>query len=189
MILLLDHDDSFVHVLADYLRGQGATTRVVRDTALTLAEVTAMAPDGIVLSPGPGHPDECALALAVVRTLGATTPILGVCLGHQVIASALGGTVTRATHPQHGRTSPITHDSRGVFRGLPSPLDAMRYHSLAVERSTLPEALEVNAIADDGTVMGIRHRTWPVEGVQFHPESILTTHGMAMIGNWVKGAG
>ncbi|MFZ9690212.1 MAG: anthranilate synthase component II [Phycisphaerales bacterium] len=189
MILLLDHDDSFVHVLADYLRQLGATPRVERDTALALTDVMAMAPRGIVLSPGPGHPDECALAQEVVHALGATTPILGVCLGHQVIARALGGTVTRAAYPRHGRTSPITHDGRGIFRGLPSPLDAMRYHSLAVEATTLPKVLEACATADDGTVMAIRHRTWPVTGVQFHPESILTDHGHAMVGNWVKGGG
>ncbi|HET9132915.1 MAG TPA: aminodeoxychorismate/anthranilate synthase component II [Gemmatimonadales bacterium] len=186
MILLLDHDDSFVHVLADYLRQLGRVTEVVRDTALTLDDVRGMAPAGIVLSPGPGHPRECALALEVVRSLGATVPILGVCLGHQAIATALGGTVARAAHPRHGRTSSVTHDGHGVFRGLPSPLDAMRYHSLAVDATTLPDTLVVSATADDGTVMGIRHRTWPVEGVQFHPESILTTQGMAMVRNWVK---
>jgi anthranilate synthase/aminodeoxychorismate synthase-like glutamine amidotransferase len=187
VILLLDHDDSFVHVLADYLRQLGAGTSVVRDTAITLAAVTVMAPRGIVLSPGPGHPDECTLAQDVVRTLGATTPILGVCLGHQVIATALGGVVTRAAHPRHGQTSRVVHDGRGVFRGLPSPLDAMRYHSLAVDPATVPHALVVTATADDGTVMGIRHRDWPVEGVQFHPESILTTDGKAMITNWMRG--
>lgn len=189
MILLLDHDDSFVHVLADYLRQLGVTTRVMRDTALSLAKVTAMAPRGIVLSPGPGHPDACRLAGEVLHSLGPTTPILGVCLGHQAIATALGGVVARAAHPRHGRTSPITHDGRGVFRGLPSPLEAMRYHSLAVDPTTLPTTLQVTATADDGTVMAIRHRTWPVEGVQFHPESILTTHGRAMVANWVKGEG
>ena len=185
MILLLDHEDSFVHTLAGYLSQLGATPRVVRDDAITLAEVAALAPDGIVLSPGPCTPHDCPLALAVVRSLGPTIPILGVCLGHQVIATALGATVDRAT-PRHGMTSVITHDGLGVFQGLPSPLNATRYHSLAVRHGTLPPELLITARSEDGEVMAIRHCEWPVEGVQFHPESVLTEHGMAMIGNWLK---
>jgi anthranilate synthase/aminodeoxychorismate synthase-like glutamine amidotransferase len=163
----------------------GHPAEVVRDDALTLEEVRARSPRGIILSPGPCTPEDCPLALDVVRTLGAITPILGVCLGHQVIAAALGATVA-PTAPRHGRTSPIHHDGRGIFTGLPSPLDATRYHSLAVEEATVPAALDVTAHADDGVVMGVRHREWPVEGVQFHPESVLTTHGMAMMKNWLE---
>ena len=184
MILLLDHEDSFVHTLAGYLKQLGATTRVVRDDAITLEEVRALAPTGIVLSPGPCTPYDCPLALDVVRTMGPTTPILGVCLGHQVIAAALGATVDR-TPPQHGRTSVITHDGLGVFQGLPSPFNATRYHSLAVRDGTLPGELLATAHSEDGVIMGIRHREWPVEGVQFHPESVLTEHGLGMVGNWL----
>jgi anthranilate synthase/aminodeoxychorismate synthase-like glutamine amidotransferase len=185
MILLLDHEDSFVHTLAGYLAQLGANTQVVRDDAITLAEVQALAPAGIVLSPGPCTPYDCPLALEVVRQLGATTPILGVCLGHQVIAAALGATVDR-TAPQHGRTSVITHDGLGVFSGLPSPLSATRYHSLGVVPGTLPPDLIETAHSEDGVIMGIRHREWPVEGVQFHPESVLTEHGMGMVGSWLR---
>ncbi len=185
MILLLDHEDSFVYTLARYVEELGEAPIVRRDEALTLDEIVAMAPSRIILSPGPGRPEECTLALAVVRTLGATTPILGVCLGHQVIAVAYGATVARATHPRHGRTSPITHDGLGVFAGLPSPLDATRYHSLAVVEATLPPELFLTARADDGEVMGIRHRVHPVEGVQFHPESVLTTLGLRMISSFL----
>jgi anthranilate synthase component 2 len=185
VILLLDHEDSFVHTLAGYLAQLGATTRVVRDDAITLDQVRALDPSGIVLSPGPCTPQDCPLALEVVREMGPATPILGVCLGHQVIAAALGATVDR-TNPQHGRTSVITHDGSGVFHGLPSPLNATRYHSLGIVPGTLPANLVATAYSEDGVIMGIRHRHWPVEGVQFHPESVLTEHGMAMLGNWLS---
>ncbi len=188
MILLLDHDDSFVHTLAAYLAVLGAGPVVRRDAAITLGEIVAMRPAGIVLSPGPGTPEECALGVAVVQTLGAATPILGVCLGHQVIAHAFGATVARAPHPRHGRTSPIRHDGEGVFQGMPNPLEATRYHSLSVVADSVPATLRITSRADDGEVMGVRHRDWPVEGVQFHPESVLTTHGAAMIANWLHPA-
>lgn len=188
MILLLDHDDSFVHTLAAYLAVLGAEPVVRRDAGITLEEIVAKRPAGIILSPGPGTPEACALGVAVVRTLGATTPILGVCLGHQVIAHALGATVARASHPRHGRTSRIRHDGEAVYRGLPDPLEATRYHSLSVVADSVPDALRVTSRADDGEVMGVRHREWPVEGVQFHPESVLTTHGAAMIANWLHPA-
>lgn len=188
MILLLDHDDSFVFTLASCLAIAGEEPVVRRDSAITLAEIVALAPRGIVLSPGPGAPQECTLALEVVRRLGATTPILGVCLGHQVIAEALGAKVGRAAHPRHGRTSVISHDGLGIFRDLPNPLDATRYHSLAVVEATIPDTLVISARADDDEVMGIRHREWPVEGVQFHPESVLTESGQQMIGNWLRRA-
>ena len=185
MILLLDHDDSFVFTLARYVEELGEAPLVVRVDRLTLDDVRAMAPSRIILSPGPGRPEECTLALEVVRALGATIPILGVCLGHQVIATAYGATVARAAHPRHGRTSRIMHDGLGIFAGLPSPFEATRYHSLSVVESSLPAELVVTAHSDDGEVMGVRHRTHPVEGVQFHPESVLTTWGRAMVGRFV----
>ena len=186
MILLIDHDDSFVHILASYLAALGDEPMVVRDRDLTLERIGDLAPAGIVLSPGPGAPTECPLAIEVVRRLGPATPLLGVCLGHQVIAHALGGTVARARHPLHGITSPIAHDGEGIFAGLPSPTVATRYHSLAVVEASLPRELVITARADDGEVMGIRHREWPVEGVQFHPESVLTAAGPAMVQNWLS---
>ena len=189
MILLLDHDDSFVHTLARYVTQLGHDARVVRDSAIDLAGVTALAPTRIVLSPGPGAPAGCRLALAVVRELGPIIPILGVCLGHQCIGAAYGATVSRATLPRHGMTSPISHDQRGVFGGLPQSFEATRYHSLVIRREDLPEELVVTATAtDDGEVMGVRHRVHPVEGVQFHPESVLSEHGHALLANFLRTA-
>ncbi len=185
MILLLDHQDSFVHTLAGYIARLGVPARVIRDDAIDLAGVVALAPAGIVLSPGPCRPADCPLAQDVVLTLGGTTPVLGVCLGHQVIATALGGRVGLATHPRHGMTSPIVHDGIGIFAGLRSPMTATRYHSLAVIEASLPEELMVSARADDGEVMAIRHRARPIDGVQFHPESVATEQGLALISNWV----
>ena len=186
MILLLDHDDSFVHTLASYVAASGEIALVRRVDSLTLAEITNLAPSGIVLSPGPGTPEQCILALEVVRHLGSRTPVLGVCLGHQVIATAYGATVARAAQPRHGMTSPVRHDGLGIFAGVPTPSLATRYHSLSVRRETIPPTLLLSAVADDdGVVMGIRHRTHPVEGVQFHPESVLTEHGMTMIRNFL----
>lgn len=181
MILLLDHEDSFVYTLARYVEELGETPEVMRVDRLTLSDVRALAPTRIILSPGPGTPEACTLSLEVVRALGPTTPILGVCLGHQVIATAYGARVGRAAHPRHGMTSVIRHDGLGVFAGLPTPLDATRYHSLAVRETSIPTELIVTAHADDGEVMGVRHRHHPVEGVQFHPESVLTTWGKRMI--------
>ena len=186
MIILLDHQDSFVHLLAGRLARLGAQTRVIADDSLSLEELDALTPDGIVLSPGPRIPEECHLAIATVQQLGRKTPILGVCLGHQVIVTALGGRVSRAAHPRHGMTSAITHDGLGVYAGLPQPFRATRYHSLAAERNSLPDELPVTSTADDGEVMGVRHREWPVEGVQFHPESVLTDSGSDLLANWLQ---
>jgi anthranilate synthase component 2 len=186
MILLLDHDDSFVHTLADYLRQAGAPALVARTSDTTLPAIQAMAPEGIILSPGPGTPADAPLSRSVVHALGPTTPILGVCLGHQIIGAALGAEVVRAASPRHGMTSPVRHDGHGVLAGLPSPFAATRYHSLVIREASLPHELAATAWAeDDGELMGIRHRRWPTEGVQFHPEALLTEGGLGMIERWV----
>ncbi|MEO5825142.1 MAG: aminodeoxychorismate/anthranilate synthase component II [Gemmatimonadales bacterium] len=190
MILLIDHDDSFVHILAGYVATLGSEPLVIRVSALTIHDVDQLAPSGIILSPGPGAPEDCALALDVVRQYGPFTPVLGVCLGHQCIATSYGGAVDRARLPRHGMTSPIEHDGRGVFTGIPSPFSATRYHALVVRDEGLPNCLVVTARAtDDGEIMGIRHRTHPVEGVQFHPESVLTQHGHALVENFLSRVG
>lgn len=186
MILLLDLKDSFVHTLAGYVAELGHETEVWSSAEVTVAEVAARRPAGIILSPGPGRPADHPLAGQVIAALGATSPVLGVCLGHQCIAEAFGAVVERATHPLHGITSAISHDGQGVFAGLPSPFAATRYHSLAVRRDQLPESLVITATSEDGEVMGIRHRRLPIEGVQFHPESVLTEHGHALLRNFVE---
>ena len=186
MILVLDNYDSFTYNLVQYLGELGATMRVARNDALTVDDVERLAPGGIVISPGPGHPDGAGISLELIRRFHARVPILGVCLGHQAIGQAFGGTVARAPRQMHGKTSPISHDGRGVFRGLPAGFEATRYHSLVVRESGLPDELEVSARADDGEIMGLRHRRYPVEGVQFHPESILTSQGKALLGNFLE---
>jgi anthranilate synthase component 2 len=186
MILLLDHEDSFVFNLARYVEELGATARVVRADAITVREIAALAPERIVLSPGPCTPDECPLAIEVIHALGVTIPLLGVCLGHQCIAQAYGAKIVRAREPRHGMTSPIRHDGRGVFAGITSPFDATRYHSLVVSPESVPPKLEVTAFTDAGEIMGVRHRMHPVEGVQFHPESVLTEHGYRLMENFLR---
>lgn len=191
MLLMIDNYDSFTYNLVQYLQSLGAEVEVVRNDALDVDRIAKMAPQRIVISPGPCTPNEAGVSLEVIERLGATTPILGVCLGHQSIGQAYGGDVIRAGRIMHGKVSPIRHEGRGVFAGLPDRYEATRYHSLVVDKTTLPPALEVTAWTenDDGSIeeiMGLRHREFPVEGVQFHPESILTQHGHALLKNFLE---
>ena len=191
MLLMLDNYDSFTFNLVQYLQELGAEVRVERNDALTVDEIAALAPARIVISPGPCTPNEAGVSMAVIERLGATTPILGVCLGHQALGQVYGGDVVRAGRIMHGKTSPIRHRGKGVFAGLPDCFEATRYHSLVVDKATLPECLEITAWTenDDGSmeeIMGLRHRSHPVEGVQFHPESILTQHGHALLKNFLQ---
>ncbi|HEY4320031.1 MAG TPA: aminodeoxychorismate/anthranilate synthase component II [Gemmatimonadales bacterium] len=188
MIVLLDHDDSFVHTLAHYVAELGRIPMVLSARKCSAADILALQPARVILSPGPGTPDRCLVALELL-TLAPMLPVLGVCLGHQCIAVAFGAKVPRARTPLHGTASRVTHDGRGVFTGLPSPLKAARYHSLAVDRASLPDDLILSATADDHEVMGIRHRSRPVEGVQFHPESVLSEWGHRLIGNFLDQTG
>jgi anthranilate synthase component 2 len=188
MILVIDNYDSFTYNLVQYLGELGADPRVVRNDAIDVEGVTRLTPDGIVISPGPGTPDQAGVSVDVIRRLGARIPILGVCLGHQAIGEAFGATVARAKTQMHGKTSEIRHDGRGVFAGLSNPFTATRYHSLVIVPDTVPGDLEVTAWAEDGEIMGVRHRTWPIEGVQFHPESILTLEGKRLLGNFLGAA-
>lgn len=192
MLLMIDNYDSFTFNLVQYFQMLGAEVRVERNDALDVAAIERLAPAQIVISPGPGTPDEAGVSLQVIERLGARFPILGVCLGHQSIGQVYGGKVVRAGRIMHGKVSPIRHRGQGVFAGLPDGFEATRYHSLVVEKSSLPEALEVTAWTEnaDGSVeeiMGLRHRQYRIEGVQFHPESILTEHGLAMLKNFLQG--
>ena len=186
MVLLIDNYDSFTYNLYQYLSELGADVQVVRNDAVTPEEVEAMAPDRIVISPGPGTPEDAGISTEVVRRLGPRVPVLGVCLGHQCIGTAYGATVAGAGEIVHGKSSAIHHDGRGVFAGLPDPLEGIRYHSLAILPETLPEALEATARTDAGVIMGVRHREHPVEGVQFHPESIMTQSGKELLRNFLE---
>jgi len=189
MVLLIDNYDSFVHNLARYVRELGEEAVVRRNDAATLDEIAAMAPSHIIISPGPCTPAEAGVSTEVVRRLGPTTPVLGVCLGHQCIGAAYGGSIVRAGRPMHGKESPVTHDGTGLFTGLPSPLWVARYHSLVIARDAVPDALRVTATAaDDGEIMAVEHREHPVVGVQFHPESALTEHGYALVDRFLHGA-
>ena len=186
MILVIDNYDSFTYNLVQYLGELGAEMRVVRNDAVSVDEVAAMRPERIVISPGPGTPDDAGVSLDVIRRLGASTPILGVCLGHQSIGQAYGATVARARTQMHGKTSEIRHENTGIFTGLSNPFTATRYHSLVVLKDTVTPDLEVTAWAEDGEIMGLRHRHHPVQGVQFHPESILTLEGKKLLANFLK---
>jgi anthranilate synthase/aminodeoxychorismate synthase-like glutamine amidotransferase len=185
-VVVIDNYDSFTYNLVQYVAALGAECDVRLNDATTAAELSALRPDGILLSPGPGNPDDAGVTLDVIRELSGKIPILGVCLGHQAIGQAFGGKVIRAPRLMHGKTSPIEHDGRGVFANVPSPFEATRYHSLIVEEATLPECLEVTARTPEGEIMGLRHASMAVEGVQFHPESVLTLHGLRLMENWLN---
>jgi anthranilate synthase component 2 len=188
MVCVVDNYDSFTYNLVQYLGELGAEVKVVRNDAATVAEVAALLPERIVISPGPGRPEDAGITMAVIRELGKTTPIFGVCLGHQALGAVFGGQVVRANVPMHGKTSTIEHNSRGVFTGITEPFLASRYHSLVVADEGLPAELEVTArTKDDHAIMGLRHRQLPVHGVQFHPESILTGEGHRILRNFLEG--
>ena len=188
MVVVIDNYDSFTYNLVQYLGELGADLRVMRNDAVALEDVAAEAPSHIVISPGPGRPEQAGVTMSVIRALGQRTPILGVCLGHQAIGAVFGGQVVRAGVPMHGKTSTIEHDGRGVFKGISGPFVASRYHSLVVADQTFPKALEITArTREDRTVMGLRHRQWPIHGVQFHPESILTGEGRTILRNFLEG--
>ncbi|EFV4956120.1 aminodeoxychorismate synthase component 2 [Salmonella enterica] len=186
MILLIDNYDSFTWNLYQYFCELGAEVQVQRNDALTLAHIDALNPQKIVISPGPCTPNDAGISLAVIRHYAGRIPMLGVCLGHQAMAQAFGATVVRAAKVMHGKTSPVTHNGQGVFRGLPSPLTVTRYHSLIVDPATLPECFEITARSETQEIMGIRHREWDLEGVQFHPESILSEQGYALLENFLR---
>ena len=192
MILVIDNYDSFTYNLVQYLGELGqelpvaADLQVFRNDDITVAEILALKPNGIVISPGPGTPDDSGVSLDIIQTLGPTLPILGVCLGHQSIGQVFGGNVVRAAELMHGKTSPVFHTGQGVFAGLENPFQATRYHSLVIDRPTCPDVLEITAWVEDGTIMGVQHRDYPhLQGVQFHPESILTDAGMQILRNFL----
>jgi len=187
MILLLDNYDSFVYNLARYVRELGESPVVVRHDAVTVDEVAAMAPSHIIISPGPCSPTEAGISTEVVRRLGSAIPILGVCLGHQCIGAAYGGEIVRAGQPMHGKTSLIHHRGSGIFRGLPTPFRATRYHSLVISPASVPAELEILATSEDGEIMAVQHRRDPVYGLQFHPESVLTEHGYRLVDHFLHG--
>ena len=189
MILVIDNYDSFTYNLVHYLNELGAETLVYRNDALSVDEALGLKPQGVLLSPGPCTPNEAGICLALLGAAPNDLPILGVCLGHQAIGQAYGGDVVRAKQVMHGKTSPMFHEGKGIFAGLPNPFTATRYHSLSVEKSTLPPVLEVTAWTEDGEIMGFQHRHRPIQGVQFHPESIATEGGHAMLANFLKLAG
>ena len=186
MILVIDNYDSFTYNLVQYLGELGAVVEVYRNDAIDVSGIQELRPEGVLISPGPGTPDEAGVTLDVVRELAGKVPLLGVCLGHQAIGQAFGGNVVRAPRLMHGRTSPIEHDGRGLFAGVPSPFRATRYHSLIVDRASMPRELEITAWTAEGEVMGVRHRHSLVEGVQFHPESFLTEHGHTLLRNFLE---
>ena len=186
MLLMIDNYDSFTYNLVQYFGELGEDVQVHRNDALTVADIAALAPDRIVISPGPCTPNEAGISVPLIREFAGRVPILGVCLGHQSIGQAFGGKIIRAQKVMHGKNSAITHGNTGVFNDLPSPLSATRYHSLVIERSSLPDCLAITAESEDGEIMGVRHKTLPVEGVQFHPEAILTEHGHRMLKNFLE---
>lgn len=186
MILMLDNYDSFTWNLVQYLGELGASVKVVRNDETTVAAIAALAPAGIVISPGPCTPNQAGITLELIGRMAGVVPILGVCLGHQAIGQAFGGRIVRARQVMHGKVSRVHHDGRGMFAGIPDGFVATRYHSLAIERQSLPDELAITAEADDGEIMGVRHRRFAVEGVQFHPEALLTEHGHALLRNFLS---
>lgn len=186
MILVIDNYDSFTYNLVQYLGEIGEELEVYRNDRIDINQIEQMAPDAILISPGPCTPNEAGISLSLIEHFKASIPILGVCLGHQSIAQAFGGNVVRASKLMHGKTSEIYHDGKTIFQGLPSPYTATRYHSLIVERETLPDCLEISAETEDGEIMGLRHKRYPIEGVQFHPESIITEHGHQLLKNFIS---
>jgi anthranilate synthase component 2 len=186
MLLMIDNYDSFTYNLVQYFGELGQDVKVIRNDAISVTEIGAMTPDYLVISPGPCAPAQAGVSLAAIKEYAGKIPLLGVCLGHQAIGEAFGGKIIHAQQLMHGKTSPVFHKDVGVFRGLPNPITCTRYHSLAIERASLPECLEITAETEDGEIMGVRHKTLPVEGVQFHPESILTEQGHQMLDNFLK---
>ncbi|MBS1169468.1 MAG: Anthranilate synthase [Burkholderiaceae bacterium] len=187
MLLMIDNYDSFTYNLVQYFGELGEEVRTFRNDEITIDQIEAMKPDRICLSPGPCTPAEAGICIDVLKHFAGKIPMLGVCLGHQAIGAAFGGKVVRAQEIMHGKTSDITHTGVGIFRGLPSPFTVIRYHSLAIERESLPDCLEITAQTADGEIMGVRHKQYPIEGVQFHPESILSEHGHALLKNFLEG--
>ena len=187
MLLMIDNYDSFTYNLVQYFGELGEDVQVFRNDAITLKEIAAMAPDRLVISPGPCSPKEAGISVDVIKEFAGRIPLLGVCLGHQSIGYAFGGEIIHAQKPMHGKLSPVHHTNMGVFAGLPNPFTATRYHSLAIRRDTLPDCLEVTAWTDDGEIMGVRHKTLAVQGVQFHPESIMTERGHDLLRNFLQG--
>src|SRR5882672_8084839 len=188
MLLMIDNYDSFTYNLVQYFAELGQEVAVFRNDELSVDQAVALAPRAVVISPGPSAPDRAGISLALIERLAGRVPILGVCLGHQAIGQVFGGKVVRAKRVMHGKVSRVRHDGEGVFRGLPEEFEVTRYHSLAVERATLPECLKITAESEDGEIMGLRHRRLAVEGVQFHPEALLTEHGHQMLQNFIQGA-
>jgi len=186
MLLVIDNYDSFTYNLVQYFGELGADPVVKRNDAVSVDEVEKMVPERIVISPGPGSPKDAGISMELIRRMGSRVPLLGVCLGHQCIGEVYGGKVVRAGRLMHGKTSPIRHDAKGVFRGLPNPFEATRYHSLIVEKSSVPDGLEISADTAEGEIVGLRHREHPVHGVQFHPESILSKEGKDLLENFLK---
>lgn len=186
MLLILDNYDSFTYNLVQYFGELGAEMKIFRNDVLSVEDVIALKPERICISPGPRTPTEAGISCDLIKAMGATTPILGVCLGHQSIGQVYGGDVIRAERLMHGKTSPIHHSSKSVFAGMPSPFEATRYHSLIVKRETLPDCLEITAWTEEGEIMGLQHKEYPVHGVQFHPESILTQDGKRLLENFLK---
>ena len=185
-VVVIDNYDSFTYNLVQYIESLGVVARVFLNDGVTVEEIRGLAPQGLLLSPGPGTPNDAGITLSAIAELGASMPIFGVCLGHQSIGQSYGGQVIRAPRLMHGKTSRVEHDGKTIFFDMPNPFEATRYHSLIVEESTLPACLEVSARTKDGEIMGLRHRSHPVEGVQFHPESFLTEQGMRLVSNWVN---